>query len=108
MATGACGSWTLRPERRGRRWCAYPVRPRSCWWFVLGVMVALGLACAAPQTATGTAGLPSTNPYPDRQTLLADPASTIRMPGADELRPVGAERRTTPEGYAPPFEGGTF
>jgi hypothetical protein len=81
----------------------------ALWWsFVLGAMVAHGLACAAPQTVTGTAGLPSTNPYPDRQTLLADPASTIRMPGADELRPVGAERRTTPEGYATAFDGGIF
>jgi hypothetical protein len=71
-------------------------------------MIALCLACAAPQPVKSSSVVPSTNPYPDRQTLLADPASTIRMPGADELRPVGAERRTTPEGYATAFDGAIF
>jgi hypothetical protein len=71
-------------------------------------LLVFALACGAPELAAriNTPGV--VNPYPDRQTLLADPAAQIRMPEADELQRVGAERRTTPEGHAAAFDGAIF
>ena len=62
-----------------------------------------GLRCTPARERYGHAR--PREPYPDRQAMLADAAAQIRMPGADELRPVGAERRTTQEGYATAFVG---
>lgn len=40
--------------------------------------------------------------------LQADPAYALRMPGADGLAEVGAERRLTPDGAQSPFAGHIF
>jgi hypothetical protein len=71
-------------------------------------LVALGVACASPQAAPVAGTAVAANSYPDRQELRADPAAQIQMPRTDELRAVGAERHTTPEGDAGAFDGGIF
>jgi hypothetical protein len=50
----------------------------------------------------------SDNPFPDRQTLLAAPAASISLPGADELEQEGAERASTIEGYRSASIGGIY
>ena len=54
-------------------------------------------ACLGPQ-----------NPFPERSVLLAEPAATLRMAGAEELAKVGDERRMTIEGPISAFEGAIF
>jgi hypothetical protein len=65
----------------------------------IGVVVSLVLIFAASACAASPL---------ERSDLEADPASRIRMPGADVLTHVADERHTSIEGPQPPFEGFIF
>jgi hypothetical protein len=77
----------------------------------LGALIVLLLVvvgCSPPPSGAKLSTDGHDNPYADRQALLVEPAAHLRMPGTNEIQHVGAERRATPEGYAPAFDGAIF
>jgi hypothetical protein len=81
----------------------------SAFFGLAGVAVlALCSACVTARPSVATVTNDAGNPYLDRQVLHDDPSDALRMPGAEALQSVGAERRTTPAGYVPAFEGAIF